>query len=151
MKSKITLVLIYFALIQIILLSSCSYINNVSTEIGKNVNTEVGRTEAHRPYGTYYGVVLGYGISLTFNGDTIEIAQGIQDSIPQEIKTYKVNWQEYDLFYSKPNNIDCIPLTEIATGIIKCYWFKYIENYDFVLYGYQDYSGKLQTIELHKR
>jgi len=106
----------------------------------------------YRPDGTYYGVVLGYGKSMTFNNDIIEIASGVHTgSMPEEVKTYKINWQEYDLLYSTPKTIDCIPLTEITTGKMQCFWFKYFEDNNFVLFGYIDFDGKLQTTELHKK
>jgi hypothetical protein len=106
----------------------------------------------HRPRGTYYGMAFD-PMSMAFNNDTVEIAIGILSAgtfVVLETKTYKINWQEYDAMYATSTNIQCVPLTEITTGKIQCFWFKYFDNYDFIQYGFKDFDNKLQTTELHK-
>jgi hypothetical protein len=107
----------------------------------------------HRPQGTYYGMAFA-PMSMAFNNDTVEIATGALSSagtfVAVETKTYKINWQEYDHMYSTSKDINCVPLTEISTGKIQCFWFEYFKDNDFILYGFMDFNNKLQTVELHK-
>lgn len=107
----------------------------------------------NRPRGTYYGMVLLGQIGMAFNNDTVEISEGVDYThtiAAGGTKTYKINWQEYDHMYSTSKDINCVPLTEISTGKIQCFWFEYFKDNDFILYGFMDFNNKLQTVELHK-
>jgi len=136
---------VFLILTQLILLVSCSYADITNKEEASKIEL------VHRPRGTYYGMAFA-PMSMAFNNDTVEIATGALSAgtfVAVETKTYKINWQEYDLLYSTSEDIGCVPLTEITTGKIQCFWFKYFENYDFILYGWT-FVDKFNTSELHK-